>query len=542
MKRNFLRLLVLVLCISLLAACADGSKESSDTPGNSEPSDTSSDSTDANTGDEADDVETTEWEPATFTIWTWPGAIESWGAKDLNDVAAFQEAEKITNTKIEWIMQSDSATFDLIMASGDIPDAVYYAWNPVRQGQYSSDGLIIDIAPYIKSSAPHLNSLIESDPMIQKQLINEDGSIYLVPWLTTELELLAGEGFAIRKDWLDKFDLPIPKTPEELYETLKTFREEDANGNGEKDEFVTGYPSQVNKSAFAFGTTDGFHFAEDEKTVVYGPLTENYKEWLKWMNKLYTENLLDPDYFSWDNDLYMKKAMEDRVGLYVDNPGVLGRIVKDGEAIDLKIEWVPMEYMQYKGKSTNLSSAFKRYVQPYGLAFSKDLKDPERLMKWFDFFFTPEGSDLLNWGVEGVSYTGEGDNRQYTDAVLNDPELEPGTALSQFAHPTFVGVQSIEAANALADEFTLNCREVWANTDITYAAEPFMAFNKEEQEINSQYATDLATIKDSWRDRFITGEKDIDADWDAYIAELESYSVDKLIKINQDATDRYLAK
>ena len=486
--------------------------------------------------------EESEWEPATFSIWTWPGATEAWGAKDLNDVACFQEAEKITNTQIEWVMESDSTTFDLVMASGDIPDAIYYAWNPVRQGQYGGDGLIVDIMPYIKSSAPNLLSLIESDPLVEKQLVRDDGSVYLVPWLTTDLSLLAGEGFAIRQDWLDKFQLSVPKTPDELFDALNTFREQDANGNGEKDEFVTGYPAQFNKSAFAFGTTDGFHFTEDGKTVVYGPVTDNYKEWLKWMNKLYSNNLIDPDYFSGDSDIYMKKAMENRVGLYVDNPAVLGTMVKDGAANGLDIKWTPMEYMYYNGKSVNYSSAYKRYVQPYGLAVSKDCEDPERLLKWFDFFFTEEGNDLLNWGVEGVSYTAEGDKKVYTDAVMKDPEMEPSTALSKYASPTFIGIQSPEASMALADEFTLQCRETWAKTDISGAAEPFIAFTPEEQETNTQYSTDLATIKDSWRDRFITGEKNVETDWEEYLKELDSYHVQDLIKINQAATDRYLAK
>jgi len=260
------------------------------------------------------------------------------------------------------------------------------------------------------------------------------------------------------------------------------------------------------------------------------------------MNKLYSNNLIDPDYFSGDSDIYMKKAMENRVGLYVDNPAVLGTMVKDGAANGLDIKWTPMEYMYYNGKSVNYSSAYKRYVQPYGLAVSKDCEDPERLLKWFDFFFTEEGNDLLNWGVEGVSYTAEGDKKVYTDAVMKDPEMEPSTALSKYASPTFIGIQSPEASMALADEFTLQCRETWAKTDISGAAEPFIAFTPEEQETNTQYSTDLATIKDSWRDRFITGEKNVETDWEEYLKELDSYHVQDLIKINQAATDRYLAK
>lgn len=475
---------------------------------------------------------------ATFSIWTWLGSAESWGAESLDQVLAFQESEKATQTDIEWVIQSDTNTFDLMMSSGDTTDGIYYAWNPVRTAQYSKAGLIVNIEPYIKDNAPNLYALIESDPLIKKQLVSADGGIYFVPWITPDKTLVFGEGFGIRQDWLDKLGLAMPTNTDELYTVLKAFRDQDVNGNGQNDEIVTGYPSQINRLTYAFGTADDYHYAEDGKTVLFGPMTDNYKEWLKYMNKMYVDGILDPDYFSWDSDIYMKKVQEDRVGMYVDNPGVFGTMMKDGLANGLTMSYVPMEYLGGK----NLSSAARRYVQPYGVAVTATCEDVGRFLQYFDYYFTQPGNDLLNWGVEGVSYTVVDGKKAYTDAVLKNETYEPYAALSMYASPTFVGMQSAEAAMALMTPEQAAFKEVWAKSDASLAIEPFLAFTPEETDLNTQKQTDLKTARESWRDKFITGEKNIDADWEAYLSELRAYGADELTAIRQAASDRYQAK
>lgn len=506
------KLLSLVLAIAMLAACAAvASAEST-------------------------------LEPATFSIWTWLGTAEEWDCESYSEILCFQEADKATNTTIDWVIQSDTNTFDLMMSTGDTTDGIYYAWNPVRTAQYSSAGLIQNIAPYIEEFMPNLHALIESDPLVKKQLVSADGGIYFVPWITADPTLVYGEGFSIRQDWLEKYSLAVPTTPEELYTALKTFHDNDANGNGLNDEIITGYPSQINRSAYAFGTADDWHYLADGKTVAFGPTTDNYREWLRWMNRLYADGILDPDCFSWESDIYMKKAQENRVGVYVDNPGVFARMMKDGEANGITMVYAPMAYMEYNGVQSNLSSAVRRYVQPYGVAVTSSCEDVGRFLQYFDWMFTKEGNDIMNWGVAGVSYTEENGVRTFTDSVLNDPTYEPGTALSRYAHPSFVGIQNPEARQKLFTDAQNAFVTAWSTSNSSLALEPFIAFTPEESTINTNKWTDLKTTYESWRDKFITGEKNVETDWEAFQAELKAYGVEDLQAIRQAASDRYQAK
>ena len=132
--------------------------------------------------------------------------------------------------------------------------------------------------------------------------------------------------------------------------------------------------------------------------------------------------------------------------------------------------------------------------------------------------------------------------KSYTDEVLNNEIYEATTALSQYAHPTFVGVQSGEADMALLSEEQRAFKETWAQSDASLAIEPFLAFTEEETDINTQKETDLTTARSSWRDKFITGERDIETEWDAYLEELRAYGVEELLAVRQAASDRYNAK
>ena len=54
----------------------------------------------------------------------------------------------------------------------------------------------------------------------------------------------------------------------------------------------------------------------------------------------------------------------------------------------------------------------------------------------------------------------------------------------------------------------------------------------------AEYQTNLTNLKDTWMIDFITGAKDVDADWDAYIAEMNASGLEEMV---QEARDWYNA-
>src|SRR5690606_21088359 len=86
----------------------------------------------------------------------------------------------------------------------------------------------------------------------------------------------------------------------------------------------------------------------------------------------------------------------------------------------------------------------------YGI--SKDAKNPEIVIKWLDYIYaSEEGSRLLQYGVEGLSYEMVNGEPEFTDFVKNNPDgLSPVQSLMSIgAFPTLPWIRSAEGPLSL---------------------------------------------------------------------------------------------
>jgi putative aldouronate transport system substrate-binding protein len=512
--------LILTL-IFVLAACSGGNKNPSD-------------GKEANSNNDANATNKLE----SFSIWTWLGSVEVWGGQSYDEVLAYQEMEKRTGVKVDYIHPTGDAVenFNLMMTSGEMADAIWYNWRPDRSAQYYKSGRLIDIYPLVKEHAPNLMALIESDPQLKKQVIDPQGRMYYMPWITQDRFLNLGEGMVMREDWLKQIGRDVPKTNEELYETLKAMKEQGVSGD---KPFVglTGYPSQIYKLFYGFGVADDWYL-EDGK-VVYGPTSPRYKEALRWFNKMYEENLIDRDYLTSEQDIYFKHLVEGQSAGIIDNIEVAGTVMKMAADAGAPFKFIGVPYMQYEGKSVSLNSTAKRVAQPYGLAIASTAEHPELIVEYLDYGYSEEGRTLFNWGIEGESFEVVDGKKKFTDKVMNGEQV-PGVEVTKYANPAWLTVTDPEYQKALLDEDSLRIREIWANVDISMAFEPILYLTDEEYEIVQSTSTDIATFKNEMRDSFITGQRDIEKEWDSYVETLKSMGIEELQKVQQAAYDRFI--
>ena len=141
--------------------------------------------------------------------------------------------------------------------------------------------------------------------MIRQSITAPDGNIYTLP--RVDLSDTGRMDFKqwINKDWLDTLGLEMPTTLEELKDVLIAFRDGDPNGNGEKDEIPMGIrqPSSIYQLGGAFGLQyqmrDTYNL--DENGKLHNWLCDDaFKEYLIYMNDLYTEGLIWQDYYKDD--------------------------------------------------------------------------------------------------------------------------------------------------------------------------------------------------------------------------------------------------
>jgi putative aldouronate transport system substrate-binding protein len=484
----------------------------------------------------AKDVKTTP-----FSIWTWLGAVEVWGGKSYDEVLAYQEMKKRTGVDVKYVHPTGDAVeaFNLMMTSGKMEDAIWYNWKPERALQYYNAGRILDIYPLVKQYAPNLYKLIESNKELKKQVVDPDGKMYYMPWITLDKYLNQSEGLALRADWLEKVGSGVPKNNEELYDVLKKMKDQKVSGD-KKFVGLTGYSPQIYKLFYGFGVADDWYL--EGKKVAYGPASDRYKEALKWYNKLYKEGLLDKDFLTNEGDIYDKHLVDGQSAGFIDNSDSVSRIMKlaadSGNAFSLK----PIPYMEYKGKPTSLNSTAKRVAQPYGLAIAATAKNPEGIIKYLDYGFSKEGEELFNWGIKGDTFEEKDGKKIFTDKIMKDPKDVPGLAATKYTNSAWITSTSVEATKAVLDSTGVEARDIWSNVDLSMAFEPILWMTQEENDIINGASTDIATYKDSMRDAFVTGQKDVDKEWDNYIKTLKSMGIENIQKAKQSAYDRYNKK
>lgn len=158
--------------------------------------------------------------------------------KDWNEHPALKRMEELTGIHIEWECVPDAGFTEkrnLAFASDDLPDIILRAKiSPQEEMKYAANGQLVALDEYL-DYAPNLSALIEQDDAIRKGITMPDGHIYSCPQLNkTEGNLI--HHYWINKTWLDNLGLEAPTTVDELYDVLVAFRDNDPNGNGQKDE------------------------------------------------------------------------------------------------------------------------------------------------------------------------------------------------------------------------------------------------------------------------------------------------------------------
>src|SRR5699024_10750716 len=157
--------------------------------------------------------------------------------------------------------------------------------------------------------APNLKKLMEENPDFEKAITFPDGNIYSMPYVQDSdfLSVRIGPMLWIDESWLEELDMDIPETTDEFYEFLTGVK--DANPDvspygGELIDHLIGWVRG------AFGLT-GSNVSPDGELRFEGT-TNEYREMLEYIHKLYDEELINQNIFTIDFDQYMANAADEQ--------------------------------------------------------------------------------------------------------------------------------------------------------------------------------------------------------------------------------------
>jgi ABC-type sugar transport system, periplasmic component len=207
---------------------------------------------------------------------------------------------------------------NLKIAAGEMPD-IFTPWNGIEKDLAENDA-ILDLTNLLPQKAPDFWKLIPKDSWAVMAAGDPKGKgrIFATPTLT-DYCMYSG---LIRKDWLDKLGLAVPKTQAELEKVLIAFRDKDPNGNGLKDEIPTGGRQNLAWMDHLFAMY-GIAIKEGQPQwdlydgkLTYSAVTKNMRDALEWISKLYAQGLLDNETLLNDKTAWDGKVNTNRVGVF----------------------------------------------------------------------------------------------------------------------------------------------------------------------------------------------------------------------------------
>lgn len=480
---------------------------------------------------------------------------------ETNDFTKWYEEK--TNVHIEWEVvpeQSIQEKLNLVLASEDYPDVIMgLNISPAQQMIYGSQGAFLPLNDLIEKQGTNTKKMFQDNPEIQSAITALDGNIYALPEVNECYHCSMSQKMWIYEPWLKKLNLKMPETTDELYEVLKAFKEQDPNGNGIQDEIPLSIsPKSWSSSIDAFllnsfiynpvyGSSYKHIFIKDDKLDVAFNKPE-WREGLRYMNKLYAEGLLAPESFTQDDNQLIQ------IG---ENPDtvLLGASTGGHQGIFTQLLGESGRWLEYKTVPPLKGPNGVRYaaldstgMNPGAFVITKKAKQPELALRWADGLYDREhtlrsvyGRPDQEWreAKDGeVGINGEpavwSELKSY-GTVQNIAWIQTGPSLRTNDFRLSAVAKGDDDLEVVLYNETKNKYEPHKPTDVS-TVPPLFLTNEQASEVADLSKT-INDYVDEMMARFVIGDADLDKDWDGYVQQLEAMNVARYLEIYQEAYD-----
>ncbi|MCI5547574.1 MAG: extracellular solute-binding protein [Clostridiales bacterium] len=502
---------------------------------------------------------------------------------DWNDSPFVTEIEKIMNVHIHYTPYSADAwpnQMTLMFATDELPDmlANLNDRGKMSYGQalkYGDEGYLMDFSQY-KDIMPFMTEFFKNHPEYESYITTASGAIYGFPIMNVQgADSLSIHPLSWNTDWLKNLGLEIPKTRDELVEVLTAIRDKDADGDGDA----------TNEIPYAGGLTNGDNlaqmvmwgygiysrvpgyaiYADDNGKLILGNMTDEYKEFVTFMRKLYTEGFYADDASVVTGDEIKERTLNNQYGVlsgayseqYVALQEERGKTVQN---------WIPTNSAFTANKDDARVTVLNHPVSSnINIVANASTEHPEVVARFLDYFFDEfgVGGDAALNGWAGVSFTPKevmGTGITMFDVEEQRGDMDAWEYRSSVAcwYQCFATMWCKVNSNWLVYDYVENkddLLDMWKHCSIgngnnwrAYCNEEDgltfkttfgpMPYTDAEATERATLYTDVKTYLDTMYTAFITGEYDIDGYWDTYVDTLKNMKVERLIEIEQAAYDR----
>lgn len=452
--------------------------------------------------------------------------------------------EEQTNVKVELMLypyETATEKLNILLNGNDYPDVIG-GWilssnDIVKNGM--RDQLYIPLEEYFtEESTPNIMDVLE-ETNVRRAMTLPDGHIYSIPYIigTPLVNFLP----FINKVWLDNVGMDVPNTPEELKEVLIAFRDNDPNQNGEKDEIpFSADPNNRNLHYLAgwWGDSmEGSYMTLEDGELAFKANSEGYKEMIKYLADLYAEGLIDPEIFTQDLSTWKGKGAQNLYGVSMAyGSGDFYELDKTREDLSKPGDFVYLPVLKGVENPNYARGSYGATIFRNQVVVTDKCENPAVVARWFDNVFTLENSIQIQGGLFGkrLENLGDGVTRTIPDSEITEEDRAKYDWANMFTQslPKYVPL----GYKSLPPEGVPENYEEKDPADEAY--EPFLTemvpsvwYNDEQSRETSIIETDLNEFIEQKQAQWISGQTDVEAEWDDYVAKLDELGLPRLLEI-----------
>nr|WP_302135132.1 extracellular solute-binding protein [uncultured Schaedlerella sp.] len=341
----------------------------------------------------------------------------------------------------------DKERISLMIAEQKFPDMIYAKGDA---GSLIDAGVLIDMTDLIEEYGPNIKKMYgdefdklkhsEDDPAIYQLSSYQMGGTKYEDSGTAQVQ------FAVLKE----NNYEVPKSLDEFEKMIKDYLA--AHPKTEDGMDMIGISLSAsdwhwmitlgNPSGYiAEGAPDNGQWLIDEDyNATYKFASKKVREYFQWLNRMYNEGILDPEFATQTHDDYIAKissgrvlALFDTLWDYQDGEKILkqdGKLEQTYCGLPLGMdENVKVPTLMYQGLATG-----------QGVGITTSCENPEAAIKYLDYICSDEGQVLVNWGIEGTNYLVDEDGHRYReqdeiDASKKDKNYKKTTGVGFHSYP-----------------------------------------------------------------------------------------------------------
>ncbi|MBR6152851.1 MAG: extracellular solute-binding protein [Treponema sp.] len=507
--------------------------------------------------------------PVTYSISfsdaSWYPMVDTWKTEGV-----FKKIKDLTNVDLD-ITSYDSGDYNqkinLAINSGS---ATYIIPKVYSEDQYVAGGGVVAVSDYTQYM-PNFTAFVEKYNMQPDldTIKQSDGKFYRLPGMHQAAlqdytimvrdDIFTAAGFDVReleKDWtweklhdvlveVKKYMVSQGLCKQSDYIWSDLWCGESGKGMGGNLLKLMGSSYKVLSGWAIEGSNGGIKWDPSKKEFYSSSISDDFKKFITVANSFVKDGILDPETFTQSDEVAHNKFYNGNTVIMSTNRSQLANDIIGVQKI--------------------LGDGPKCYVTAYPSGTTKDLAETSRLecgvmisqkareelgedgfikmMRFVDWlFYSSDAYSLIKWGPEGETWQWADVGGKKVKQLLpgykcgglgisgGDDDVDIRLQWGYAGGNYYYGHSTAEST----DNFTPDVQDLYARYGkykTVATVDPVAKPSEDEREQLNLWATPLIDNINTWTLNFVTGKKDVNKDWDEYVASCKNLNIDSIVEM-----------